>query len=45
MVYLFEDTFKREASDMEDLIDGLLYIDARSYMREDEARKHDRSKQ
>lgn len=36
MVFLYEDTFKHEASDMEDLVDGLLYIDARNYTRETE---------
>jgi len=34
LVYLFEDSFKREARDLDDLVDGLLYLDARSYVRE-----------
>ena len=38
MVYLFEDTFKHEARDMEDLVDGLLYLDAKNYTREAEMR-------
>lgn len=38
MVYLFKDVFKEEPSDMEDLVDGLLYIDSKNYMRECEER-------
>ncbi len=34
LVYLFEDSFKHEARDLDDLVDGLLYLDARSYVRE-----------
>lgn len=45
MVYLFEDTFKHEARDMDDLVDGLLYLDAKNYAREAEIRSSQQTQQ
>lgn len=42
MVYLFEDTYKHEACDMDDLVDGLLYLDAKNYTREMEMREREK---
>ena len=45
MVYLFEDTFKHEPRDIDDLVDGLLYLDARNYTREAEMKDRTRKKE
>ena len=39
LVFLYMDTFKQEPETLDDLVDGMLYIDSRNYMEE---RQHQR---
>lgn len=41
--YVYMDTFKQKPSDLDDLIDGLLYIDSKNYMQEQAIKEAKRS--